>query len=304
MGPWPHGGWTRSEGDKFGDQNFSSRTSRFYVENIEFPFFNYYLKGKGKLNLPEAYIFETGKNVWHKFDNYPPKNIEEINLYLNFKNTLTFSPPTNSDDEFDEYISDPGKPVPYTAKILDSRKFYNKEYMNEDQRFAATRPDVLLYQSDPMIRDFSVVGPIQADVYVSTSGTDCDWIVKIIDVYPDDAEDIQSGTEDIEMGGYQMLIRGDIMRSRYRNSYEKPEPMIPNKITKVKLNLNDICHTFLKGHKIMVQIQSSWFPMFDRNPQTYVDIYSADECDFQKATQRVYFSKEYPSRIVINKLVD
>ncbi len=304
MGPWPHGGWTRIEGDRFGVENFGSKTSRFYVENIELPFFNYYLKGEGKLDLPEAYIFETGKNIWHKFDKYPPKNIEEINLFLNAENTLTFSSPINSEAKYNEYISDPNKPVPYTAKILDSRKFYYREFMNEDQRFAATRPDVLVYESEPLSKDYSWVGPMQADIYVSTSGTDCDWVVKIIDEYPDDAKDIKNGEETIEMGGYQMLVRADIMRSKYRNSYENPEPMVPNKITQIKINLNDICHTFLKGHKIMVQIQSSWFPMFDRNPQKFVDIYTATKSDFQKAIQRVYFSKEYPSRIQFNQLIN
>jgi len=304
MGPWPHGGWTRIKGDKFGDIDFGSETSKFYVDSIELPFFNYYLKGVGTLHLPEAYIFETGKNIWRKFEKYPPKNIEQKNIYLNSEGKLIFNKPTSSEIQYDEYISNPNKPVPYTAKVLDSKKFYYKEFMNEDQRFAATRPDVLVYESEPLTEDFSLAGPMQADIYVSTSGTDCDWVVKIIDEYPDDAIDINNDEETIEMGGYQSLLRADIFRSRYRNSFENPEPMIPNQITEVKINLNDVCHTFLKDHKIMVQIQSSWFPMFDRNPQTFVNIYTAKESDFQKAKQRVYFSKEYPSRIIINKMSD
>ncbi|MBK8943883.1 MAG: CocE/NonD family hydrolase [Ignavibacteriae bacterium] len=303
LGPWPHGGWTRTDGNKFGDINLNSNTSKFYVDSIELPFFNYYLKNEGKLNLAEAYIFETGKNIWNKFDQYPPQNIAEINLYLNSENAITFSYPQNSKIIFDEYISDPNKPVPYTSKFIDAKDYYYKEYLNEDQRFASTRQDVLVYETEILQNDFSIVGPIETELFVSTSGTDSDWIVKVIDVFPDSTKDIKIGDTEIEMGGYQMLVRGEILRGKYRNSLEFPEPFSPNEITKVKIYLNDACHTFKKGHKIMIQIQSSWFPLFDRNPQKFIDIYNADESDFQKATQRIYFSKNYPSKIKLNKLI-
>ncbi|MFZ1289923.1 MAG: CocE/NonD family hydrolase [Melioribacteraceae bacterium] len=304
MGPWPHGGWTRVDGDRFGDICFGSKTSNYYVDSIELPFFNHNLKNDKKLNLPEAYIFETGKNVWNKFENYPPKNIIETDLYLNSDNSLTFFTPKNTEYIFDEYISDPNKPIPYTSKFIDSKIFYYKEYMNEDQRFASARPDVLVYESDILQNNFSIVGPIEAEIFVSTSGTDSDWIIKVIDVFPDSTKDQKLGEVEIEMGGYQMLVRAEIFRGKYRNSLEFPEPFVPNEITKVKINLNDVCHTFLKGHKIMIQIQSSWFPLFDRNPQKFIDIYNADESDFQKATQRIYFSKNYPSKIKLNKLIE
>lgn len=303
FGPWPHGGWTRVDGNKFGDMNFNSYTSKYYVDSIELPFFNYYLKNKGKLNLAKAYIFETGKNEWNKFDQYPPKNIEESVLYVNSKNKLTFSPPQNSKNSYDEYLSDPNKPVPYTSRQIDAKDYYYKEYLNEDQRFASTRNDVLVYETDILNNDIRIVGGIEADLFVSTSGTDADWIVKVIDVFPDSCQDINDGDKKIEMGGYQMLVRGEIMRGKYRNSFEFPEPFTPNEISKVSVKLNDVCHTFKKGHKIMVQIQSSWFPMFDRNPQKFLNIYNAEESDFQKATQRIYFSTNYPSQIKMNKII-
>jgi len=303
MGPWPHGGWARSNGESFGDMNFNSKTGEFYRLNIELPFFNHYLLNDNSKELPEAYIFETGKNKWHKFLKWPPENIVEEKIYLSDNGKLSFSQTgNNSVKPFDEYLSDPDKPVPYTSHILDSRRFYYKPYMVEDQRFASERPDVLVYESDALEKDLTIAGPIKVDLFVSTSGTDCDWVVKIIDVFPDDEPNPKPNPNNIEMGNYQMLVRGDIFRSKYRNGFDKPEPMIPDEVTEIKFTMNDVCQTFLKGHKIMIQIQSSWFPLFDRNPQKFVDIYKAKESDFQKAIQRVYYTQDYPSNIKINIL--
>jgi len=297
IGPWIHGGWFRTKGDSLGDISFGSETSKFYQDNILAPFFEYYLFGKGNLDLPEAYIFGTGINKWFKYDQWPPKNVTQKSLYFNTGKKLSFEKPkTNSNNVFDEYISDPNKPVPYTAKIHDSRLSYYKPYVIEDQRFASYRPDVLLYETQALENDFTIAGPLTADLFVSTSGTDSDWIVKVIDVFPDDFTK-NNNEQKVEMDNYQMLVRFGIMRGKFRNSLEKPVLFIPNKVTEVKFEMNSIHHTFLKGHKIMVQIQSSFFPFFDRNPQKYVDIYNAKEVDFQKANNRVYFSKQYPSGI-------
>jgi len=300
MGPWSHGGWARSNGNFFGDFTFPENTSEYYNKNILTPFFKYYLKNEGELNLPEVITYRTGINEWKYYDEWPPKNSETKFLYLSPKGKLSQEKPSNKKILFDEFISDPNKPVPYTSKFYDSRQMYLRTYMSEDQRFAASRPDVLVYETEPLEYNVTVAGPIYADLYVSTTGTDADWIVKIIDVYPEGEENPEPNPNNVEYGGYQRLIRYEIMRGKFRNSYEKPEPFIPNKITEVKIKLNDIDHTFLKGHKIMVQIQSSFFPFFDRNPQKFVDIYSAEEKDFQKAVHKVYFSKDYPSHIKFN----
>ena len=294
MGPWYHGGWSRSDGNTFGDMEFGSNTSEFYKREMEAEFFRYYLKGEGDYNLPEAYIFETGKNVWHKYDKWPPKNASWKPLYFCDNKGLTFAEEKNSQIQFDEYISDPTDPVPYTSVPHDASKMYYRYYMTEDQRYASERKDVLTYQTEPLGENITIAGPIGVELFVSTSGTDSDWIVKLIDVFPD------SVSEDKDMSGYQMMVRGDIMRGKFRNSYEKPEPFMPNEPTKVKFTLNDSHHTFLKGHRIMVQVQSSWFPLFDRNPQKFCDIYSADESDFQSAINRVYHTEKYPSKIILN----
>jgi putative CocE/NonD family hydrolase len=295
MGPWFHGGWVRSDGSKLGDISFGSKTGEYYIKNIELPFFNYYLKDKGEFNLPEAYVFETGTNQWKTYSQWPPLNINRKKLYLGQNHSLSFSPPSNSENLFHQYISDPAKPVPFTSEITTR---IPRKYMVEDQRFAATRPDVPVYKSEWLDKDITIVGPITADLFVSTTGTDSDWVVKLIDVFPDDTP----GTENAVLGGYQMLLRGEILRGKFRNSYEKPEPIEPGKITHIKFTMNDVNHTFKKGHRIMVHIQSSWFPLFDRNPQKFVDIYNADESDFQIATQRIYFSSQYPSGLILNVL--
>ncbi len=302
MGPWSHGGWARSDGSVFGDFTLGENTSDYYNKNLLTPFFNYYLKGIGTLNLPEAVTFRTGSNVWVNYDEWPPKNVEKRTLYMAPDNKLSWDKPAGKKNLFDEYLSDPGKPVPYTSKFYDSQQMYFRPYMSDDQRFASSRPDVLVYETELLENDVTVSGPILADFFVSTTGTDADWVVKVIDVYPDSTKNPNPNPNNIEMGGYQRLIRYEIMRGKFRNSYEKPQPFVPNKVAEVKINLNDVDHTFLRGHKIMVQVQSSFFPFFDRNPQKFVDIYSAKEGDFQKAFNRVYFSEKFPSKITFGVL--
>ncbi|HKG23415.1 MAG TPA: CocE/NonD family hydrolase [Blastocatellia bacterium] len=297
MGPWFHGGWARSEGDALGNIRFGSKTSLYYQEQVELPFFNYYLKNKGELHLPEAVVFNTGANRWRSFEQWPPANIEEKSLYLHAGGKLSFSAPANSrGDDFDEYVSDPKKPVPFTSE---TRITMGREFMVEDQRFVWTRPDVLSYETPALAEDVTIAGPIVASLFVSTSGTDSDFIVKLIDVYPPDAPDDEPNPANVHMGGFQMLVRGEVMRARFRNSYEKPVPMRPGKVTGVEFELRDAHHTFRKGHKIMVQIQSSWFPLVDRNPQKFVDIYTATEADFQKSTQRIYRAAPFGSHLKI-----
>ena len=297
-GPWYHGGWTRADGSFLGNIQFGSKTGEVYKKNIELPFFKHFLKNEGELDLPEAYVFVTGSNIWKKYDVWPPENTEKKQLYFHENGQLDFEKPAISEkNSFDMYVSDPSKPVPFTAQIATGMP---REYMVEDQRFVANRTDVLVYKTRVLQEDVTIVGPITAELYVSTSGTDSDWIVKLIDVYPDNAPDNIPNPCEVKMGGFQMMLRGDIMRGKFRNSLEKPEPMVSNEVTKIEFTLNDVYHTFLKGHKIMVQVQSSWFPLFDRNPQKFVDIYSATERDFQKATERVYHSPEFASNLKVN----
>jgi hypothetical protein len=298
MGPWRHGGWHRSDGDMLGDINFNAKTSIYFREQIEFPFFEFYLKGKGEMKHPKAWTFETGTNQWRRHDSWPPKSVEATPLYLQSRGKLGFKPPAGSKFELDEYVSDPAKPVPFVDKINIGMA---AEYMTGDQRFAGRRPDVLVYQTDPLEEDFTIAGPVEAELHVSTSGTDSDWIVKLIDVYPDDYPDPKPDSQ-IHMSGYQQLVRGDVMRGKFRKSFEKPEAFVPDQPDKVKFSLNDCCHTFRPGHRIMIQVQSSWFPLVDRNPQKFVDIYKAKEEDFQKATQRVYHSAEMASRVIVWRL--
>lgn len=292
MGPWFHGGWSRSAGDSLGNIRFGSKTSEFYGQNIELVFFNHFLKDKGEMNLPEAYVFNTGANQWRTLDQWPPRNTETKNIYLNSNGKISYETPA-AKECFAEYVSDPAKPVPF---INGTAIGMTREYMTDDQRFAATRPDVLVYQTDALAEDMTVAGPIKVSLDVSTTGTDSDFVVKLIDVYPDNAPDNDPSPAGVRMGGYQMLVRGEPFRAKFRNSFSKPEPMTPGKMTRVEFEMPDILHSFLKGHRLMVQVQSSWFPLVDRNPQKFVDIYNATESDFQKATQRVYCS----SRVIVN----
>lgn len=302
IGPWPHGWWARGNDDHLGDLSFGSATGEYYRQDIQLPFFNYYLKGKGSFNQSEARMFNTGTLEWSSFDQWPPKADQKENLVLSSDHQLLLNHAKAGVSGYDEYVSDPWKPVPYTEKEIDSRQMYYHGWLNADQRYASTRPDVLVYTSKTLDKDITLAGPLLADLYVSTTGTDADWVVKIIDVYPDSAADPNPNPTHVKMGGYQALVRGDILRGKYRNSYEHPEPFVPGKVTEIKLPLQDVYHTFKKGHKIMIQIQSSWFPFFDINPQTFTNIYTATKKDFIKATQKVYFSKEYPSRIEVDVL--
>lgn len=300
VGPWLHGGWARMDGDSLGNIRFESKTGEYYREKVEFPFFLYYLKGKGDLDLPEALVFETGANRWRSYNQWPPRAAREKNLYLFSDGKLSFSPPVGSAVEaFDSYVSDPAKPVPFS---VETRTSQGHLWMVEDQRFAAARPDVLVYETDVLEKDVTISGPLIADLFVSTSGTDADWIVKLIDVYPGTAPDNTPNPCDVRMGHFQMLVGAEVFRGKYRNSFEKPEPFIPDEVTEIKYDLRDKCHTFKKGHRIMVQIQSTWFPVIDRNPQKFVDIYHAKESDFQKAVHKVYRSSEHSSHIKLRVL--
>jgi putative CocE/NonD family hydrolase len=302
-GPWIHGGWARTPGNKLGDIDFGDFTSVYYQEEIELKFFNYFLKDKGELNLPEVLVFETGTNTWKEYDKWPPENTHYKSLYFHEDNGLKFTMPENKGFQYDEYISDPGNPVPYTAVFQNAKVFYNKEFMTEDQRFAASRPDVLYYQTDILDEDITVYGPVQAEIYVSTTGTDADWVVKLIDVFPDEiVSTVWPRNTETSRGGYQMLVRAEILRGKFRKSYEKPEPHIPGKVERIAFDLKDVNHTFRKGHRIMVQVQSSMFPLFDRNPQKFCNIYNAGNDDYQKATQRIYRSNNYSSNIILNIL--
>ncbi|MBN8837706.1 MAG: CocE/NonD family hydrolase [Sphingobacteriia bacterium] len=285
MGPWYHGQWASGNGTHLGNIQFNSNTSEWYAQNIEIPFFQYYLKGKGDIsNLAEATVFFSGTNQWKQFNQWPPKNIQTETFVLAKGGYLTKNTPAVQPlSTYDEYVSDPAKPVPYTEDIHFHR---TREYMTDDQRFAARRPDVLVFQTDILQEDITLAGPVTANLKVSTSTTDADFIVKLIDVFPDDFENKEPNG--YIMNSYQMLVRGEIMRGRFRNSFEKPEPFVPNKPTIVKYALPDVAHTFKKGHRIMVQIQSSWFPLADRNPQQFIDIYHARESDFVKSTIRIF----------------
>jgi putative CocE/NonD family hydrolase len=292
VGPWVHGGWASTEGDKLGAITFGAKTAAFYRAEIEFPFFEKYLKD-GKHPAPaEATVFETGSNVWRAYDTWPPKDTQSRSLYLRENGQLEFTAPTVKSG-FDEYISDPAKPVPSSEAI--TPRMLN-EYMVDDQRFAGRRQDVLVYQTPVMTEDLVLAGPVNADLWVTTTGTDADFIVKLIDVFPD-------SSDPAVLPGYQMLIRSEVFRGRFRNSFEHPEPFVPNQPTRVKIELLDVLHRFTKGHRLMVQIQSSWFPIVDRNPQKFVpNIYFAKPEDFQKATHRILRSAEHPTLLQLGVL--
>jgi putative CocE/NonD family hydrolase len=298
MGPWFHGGWERGDGQYFGDQDFGSKTSEWFRENVELPFFKFYLKDEGTMGLPKATIFVSGSNEWHKFSKWPPENTVEKTLYLQPGGKLSFDAP-KAMDSFDEYISDPNAPVPYQDGIQARR---TREYMLDDQRFAGRRPDVKVYQTDTLTEDVTLTGPVNADLFSSISGTDADYVVKLIDVFPDNYPEPKPNPKNVTMAGYEMLVRGEIFRGKFRNSFEKPEPFVPGKITEVKYNLPDVAHTFKKGHRIMIQVQNSWFPLADRNPQQFEDIYHAKDADFQKATIRIYHDSENKSGLKVTVL--
>lgn len=299
MGPWAHGQWHGDDGQKLGHINFRSKTSDFFRQKIELPFFIHHLKGGPRPDLPEAYVFETGTCQWRRFDKWPPARTREQMLYFGESGRLSTRAPEEKSAVTDDYVSDPRKPVPFIPNIAVTM---TREHMLDDQRFAASRPDVLVYQTDPLEEDVTLAGPVTATLYVSTTGTDSDFVVKLIDVYPGDYPNPEPNPSGIQMGGYQQLVRGEPMRGRFRNSFEKPEPFTPGQVEKVEWVMPDICHTFRKGHRVMVHVQSSWFPLVDLNPQKFVSIPKAEPSDFRTALQQIHRSSTNSSGIKVRVL--
>jgi uncharacterized protein len=302
-GPWVHGGWARNDGDHLGDVPFNSKTSVYFRANVQFPFFEFYLKGKGTAQ-PKAVVFETGTNLWRSFDTWPPKAAQPRTLYFHAGGKLSFDPPAETIG-LDEYLSDPAHPVPFVGYTTDT---VPQRYMVDDQRFASTRPDVLVYESEPLEEDITIAGPISPRLKVVSSGTDSDFDVKLIDVYPDDYPDQDNSltgnkrildAPPLHMGGYQQLLRGEPFRAKFRNGWEKPEPLTPGKEAEIDFTMPDLFHTFRRGHRIMVQVESSWFPLTDRNPQTFTDIPNAKPEEFQKATEQVFRQKDAASGVEV-----
>jgi len=298
MGPWAHGGWARSPGDRLGNVVFGQKTSDFYQQEIEFKFFEYHLKDKGKMDLPEAYVFETGSNQWTTYDRWPPKNTEQKKFFFNGNGELTETVQFKSSYPhfslvYSSYTSNPFKPVPYTEDVHLGR---TREYMTDDQRFAARRPDVLVYQTEVLSEPITVTGPVIADLWASLSTTDADFVVKLIDVFPDTLQGVENG---VPLGGYQMLVRGEIFRGRYRESFENPKAFEIHEVTNVKFELPDVAHTFLPGHKLMIQVQSSWFPLADRNPQQFVNIYECEDWDFRPCDVSIWHNGAINSGVIL-----
>jgi len=294
-GPWVHGGWAFTKGDHLGPVNFAADNSAYFNDQVLLPFFQQYLKDAGDAKLPKALMFETGTNVWRQYDSWPPKGALAKTLFFHAVGKLSFEP-GKENSGYDEYVSDPNRPVPFVETQSTS---VPQTYMDADQRFAAKRPDVLVYQTEPLEEDFTVAGPVLPKLWVSSSGTDSDFDVKLIDVYPMDYPDPEPNPGRVHLGGYQQLVRGEPFRAKFRNSFEKPEPLEPNKATAINFDLPCVNHTFRRGHRIMVQIQSTWFPLTDRNPQKFVNIPDAKPEDFQKATERVYRGGEHASAIAL-----
>ncbi|MGC1606187.1 MAG: CocE/NonD family hydrolase [Candidatus Acidiferrum sp.] len=302
-GPWNHGGWGRSLGDSLGPISFGSDTGLYFRQQIEAPWFAYWLKDKGSLPLKEALLFQTGSDKWVKFDSWPPREAASRELYFHEDGKLSFDPPKPvATQAFDSYVSDPAHPVPYRHRPIDMT--YPTDHpggwytwLVQDQRFVDNRPDVLTWETDELTDDMTLAGQVTAKLFASTTGSDSDWVVKLIDVYP------QKYPEDWKLAGYELMIADEVFRGRFRKSFEKPEPITPDAITPFTIDLHTANHVFKKGHRIMVQVQSTWFPLIDRNPQKFVpNIFEAKESDFQKATQRIYRSKEYPSGVVLSLL--
>jgi len=297
MGPWSHGQWAWDDADNLGNVHWGSSTAERY-QAAQLVFFNYYLRDEGEMSLAEAAMFDTGANEWLEFDVWPPPNLESAALYLQPGGGLAFTAPAEA-NSFDEYVADPDNPVPYTEDVHLRR---TTEYMTDDQRFAARRPDVMVYESEPLTESVTLAGPVVADLLVSTTGTDADYVVKLIDVFPDDLGDYPENDKSLPMAGYQMMVRGEVLRGRYRNSFESPEAFTPGEVTQVSFEIPAVLHTFKPGHRIMIQVQNSWFPLVDRNPQTFVNIYEAGEEDFQKATHRIYHDANRPSAVRVGIL--
>ncbi|MBC3930064.1 CocE/NonD family hydrolase [Undibacterium curvum] len=299
IGPWVHGGWAGADGKSLGQVSFDSKTGEYYRKQLLFPFFEHHLKDAKIKSVAEVNAFETGTNIWRQYASWPPEQAKAATLYFGADGKLSWKQPAAANTAnaantgFDEYIADPKKPVPFISYVATGAP---REYMVSDQRFASVRPDVLVYQTEPLEQDVTIAGPIQPRLFVSTTGSDADWVVKLIDVYPDDYPERSGGRErgsdvpppSTTLAGYQQLVRGEPFRGKFRESFEKPQPFVPNEVTEVKFSMPDVLHTFRRGHRIMVQVQSSWFPLTDLNPQKFMEIPQAKPEDFQKATQRVY----------------
>jgi hypothetical protein len=301
VGPWNHGGWAQGKGDTLGEIPFGSDTALYFRRNLEAPWFAYWLHDKGSLPLQEALLFQTGSDTWTSFDAWPPREAQKKNLYFHQDGKLSFeAPKTDSSEAFDPYVSDPSHPVPYRHRPVDMTyptdhpgSWYT--WLVQDQRFVENRPDVLTWETDELTEDVALAGQVTAKLFASTTGTDSDWIVKLIDVYPQKME------KDWKLSGYELMIADEIFRGRYRESFEKPEPIAAGQVEPYVIDLHTADHLFKKGHRIMVQVQSSWFPLYDRNPQKFVpNIFEAKESDYQKATQKIYRSKQFPSSIEIS----
>jgi putative CocE/NonD family hydrolase len=296
-GPWNHGGWSRGDGRKLGDIDFESDTGRYFREKVQAPWFAYWLKDKGEFKQPEALTFQTGSNTWESYDQWPPRNrTTDRPIYFQTSGKLSFDKPRQDGGEFDSYVSDPAHPVPYRRRPISPTYPGGgwPTWLVQDQRFAHLRPDVLSWETEPLAENVAIAGDIVAHLFASTTGTDSDWIVKLIDVYPEEYP------KDPNMGGYQLMIADEVLRARFRNSFTNPEAVVPNEVTEYALDLHTNNHAFLKGHRIMVQVQSTWFPVIDRNPQTFVEnIYKATEVDYKPATQRVYRSSRFPSHVTL-----
>jgi uncharacterized protein len=300
-GPWNHGGWARGAGNSLGAIPFGSDTSLYFRQKIEAPWFAYWLKDKGALPLKEALLFQSGSDTWTSFDSWPPRQAKTRNLYFHEDGKLSFDPPSSTSDQaFDAYVSDPAHPVPYRHRPID--RTYPEDHpgswftwLVEDQRFVDQRPDVLTWQTDTLNEDVTLAGQVTAKLFASTTGTDSDWIVKLIDVYPEKV------AEDWKLSGYELIIADEVFRGRYRNSFENPEPIQAGVVTPFTIDLHTANHVFKRGHRIMVQVQSTWFPIIDRNPQKFVpNIFEAQESDFQSATQHIYRSQKFPSSVAIS----
>jgi putative CocE/NonD family hydrolase len=304
VGPWNHGGWGHGEGNKLGAIDFGSATSQYFRERVQAPWFAYWLKDKGKLDQTEALTFEAGSNRWRSWSAWPPRQqTKDRDLYFHAGRTLSFTAPVPTDASFDTYESDPAHPVPYRHRPIQPTYFPHgsgwSTWLVEDQRFVDDRPDVASWESEPLAEDVTVAGRIVAHLYAATSGSDSDWIVKLIDVYP------EAYPQDWKLSGWQLMVANEVFRGRYRNSYQKPEPIPPNRVVPYAIDLHTQDYTFRKGHRIMVQVQSTWFPLIDRNPQTYVpNIFKASSSDYRKAVQTIYHSARYPSHVTVPVVTD
>jgi putative CocE/NonD family hydrolase len=296
VGPWNHGGWARTDGSKLGEIPFDCSTSKYFRTHIEAPWFAYWLKDQGKRDFPEAMVFQTGSNQWEKYNSWPPGNAKERKLYFHANGGLSFESPAEDGEQFDGYISDPAHPVPYRHRPISPTYPGGgwPAWLVEDQRFVDNRPDVLTWETEPLKEDLKIAGDIIAQLYASTTGSDSDWVTKLIDVYPEFCPDNPS------LAGYELMVASEILRSRFRESFEHPKPIVPSQVTSYRIDLHTNDHAFLRGHRIMVQVQSTWFPLYDRNPQTFVEnIFVAKESDYREVTQKVFRSTAYPSHVVL-----